>query len=204
MHAIHLVSMLSLIFTGFYIRSPFFSGGMGTMRTIHQIAMWTFVLTVVTRIYWSFFGAGSAPPGGRVKGPDYKWFSPFRRVGEATFRETIKYYLFLRKTYPSVYKFNPLQKYTYLIWAFILTPLALLTGLALWTPTQSFFEPMTYALGGLGAMRGYHYLVMWAFIIMVGIHFYLTVAEVLREWRMMFAWREPEVGAPPTRAGASE
>jgi Ni/Fe-hydrogenase 1 B-type cytochrome subunit len=196
MHGIHLLSLLILIFTGFYIHNPFFSGGMGYMRSLHQFFMWVFVFTTITRIYWSFFGAGSAPPGGRVRMPDHKWFSPFRRKGEAKFSQTLKYYLFLRKTYPSVYKFNPLQKSTYLLWAFVLTPLTLLSGLALWGPTQSFFEPMTYWLGGLAAMRAYHYLLMWAFIITAAIHMYLVVAEVSRELPMMFAWREPKNGAP--------
>ncbi|MBE0428553.1 MAG: cytochrome b/b6 domain-containing protein [Thermoleophilia bacterium] len=200
MHGVHLTSLILLVFTGFYINSPFFGGAMGYMITIHQIAMWTFVLTTVTRLYWAFFGAGSAPPGGRVKGPDYKWFSPLRRTGESKPRETIKYYLFLRDTYPSVYKFNPLQKYTYLLWAFILIPLSFLTGLALWAPTRGLFAPMTNVLGGLAAMRTYHYLIMWAFIITVGVHIYLTMAEVLREWRMMFAWREPK--APESRASS--
>lgn len=198
MHAIHLLSLALLIISGFYIHSPFFGGGMGIMQTIHQITMWTFLFTTITRIYWSFFGAGSAPPGGRIRHPDYKWFSPFRKKGEATFKETIKYYLFMRKTYPSVYKFNPLQKTTYLIWAFVLVPLVTVTGLAIWEPTLSFFEPMTYALGGLAAMRGYHYLIMWIFIITVGIHLYLVSAEVAREYRMMFLWRETEA-APPAR-----
>lgn len=203
MHGIHLVSLVLLIFSGFYLHSPFFGGGMRFAAVIHNITMWTFVLTTVTRIYWSFFGAGSAPPGGRVKGPDYKWFSPWRRAGEATFKETIKYYLFLRRTYPSVYKFNPLQKATYIVWAFILTPLVTLTGLALWAPTRSFFEPMTYALGGLAAMRSYHYLIMWAFIITVGVHLYLVFAEVAREFRMMILWREPRAGAPPAPGPSS-
>jgi Ni/Fe-hydrogenase 1 B-type cytochrome subunit len=192
MHGIHLVSLAVLIFTGFYIRSPFFSGAMGIMRTLHQIFMWIFVFTTVTRIYWSFMGAGSAPPGSRTKQPDRTWFNPFRRRGEAKFTETIKYYLFIRKYYPSTYKFNPLQKSTYLLWAFILIPLQLLTGLCIWVPTRAFFEPFTYMLGGLAAMQAYHYVIMWAFIITAGIHMYLVMAEVARELPMMFAWREPK------------
>ncbi len=201
MHAVHLVSLILLIFTGFYIRSPFFDGFMGYAITIHQITMWTFVLTTITRVYWAFFGAGSAPPGGRVRVRDYRWFRPFRQKGEATAGETLKYYLFMRKTYPSVYKFNPLQKTMYLVWAFILIPLTLLTGLCLWAPTKSFFEPFTYALGGLSAMRSYHYLLMWIFICTAAIHLYLVIAEVARELPLMFAWREGKE-APPKRTSA--
>jgi len=200
MHAIHMTSLLLLIFTRFYIRSPFFSGFMGYARLIHQVAMWTFVFTTITRIYWSFFGAGSAPPGGRVKERDSHWFRPFRHEGEGSSLDTIKYYLFIRKTYPAVYKFNPLQKSVYLFWAFILIPLTLLTGLCIWTPTQSFFETFTYWAGGLAAMRSYHYLLMWAFIITASVHLYLVVAEVARELPLMFAWKEGK-NAPPKRSG---
>jgi len=199
LHVVHLVSLLLLIFTGFYIYSPFFSGFMGYARSIHQLFMWVFVFTTVIRVYWSFFGAGSAPPGGRVKRGDYRWFSPLRHEGEGTARDTIKYYLFFRKTYPSVYKFNPLQKSVYLFWAFFFIPLITLTGLCIWTPTQSFFEPLTYALGGPGAMWTYHYLLMWVFICTVMVHLYLVIAEVARELPLMFAWREGK-NAPPKRS----
>src|SRR5665811_1824902 len=140
MHAVHAISLILLVFTGFYIHSPFFGGFMGYAESIHQVAMWTFVFTTVIRIYWAFFGAGSAPPGRRNKMRDFHWFSPIKHKGEGNFRDTLKYYLFLRKTYPSIYKFNPLQKGTYLFWVFCLIPLTLLTGLCLWAPTRSFEE----------------------------------------------------------------
>ncbi|MFA6001274.1 MAG: cytochrome b/b6 domain-containing protein [Thermoleophilia bacterium] len=199
MHAVHMVSLVLLIFTGFYIHGPFFSGFMGYARSIHQVTMWTFLFTTIIRIYWSFFGAGSAPPGGRVKRRDFHWFSPLRHEGEGSARDTIKYYLFMRKTYPSVYKFNPLQKSMYLLWAFVFIPLITLTGLCLWTPTQSFFESFTYSVGGLGAMRSYHYLLMWIFICTAAIHMYLVIAEVARELPLMFAWREGK-NAPPKQS----
>src|SRR5665811_112421 len=173
MHAVHAISLILLVFTGFYIHSPFFGGFMGYAESIHQVAMWTFVFTTVIRIYWAFFGAGSAPPGRRNKMRDFHWFSPIKHKGEGNFRDTLKYYLFLRKTYPSIYKFNPLQKGTYLFWVFCLIPLTLLTGLCLWAPTRSFFEPFTYWAGGLAAMKSYHYLLMWVFIVTAGTHLYL-------------------------------
>lgn len=190
MHIVHLVSLILLIFTGFYIRSPFFSGFMGYARSIHQVAMWTFVFTTVIRIYWAFFGAGSAAAGGHVRIRDYHWFSPIRRKGDATAWQTIRYYLFLRKTHPSVMKYNPLQRWIYLLWAFVLIPLTLLSGLCLWTPTQSFFESFTYSLGGLTAMRSYHYLLMWLFIITGGIHLYLVSAEHVKGLPLMLTWYE--------------
>ena len=63
--------------------------------------MWTFVFTTVIRIYWSFFGAGSAPRAAAYKMARFPLVQPASDTkGEAKFRETIKYYLFLRKTYP--------------------------------------------------------------------------------------------------------
>lgn len=199
MHGLHLLSMLVLIATGFYIARPYYGGGMQLNITLHSIFMFIFIYTVIVRIYWAFFGAGSAPVGQRTRMRDYKWFW-YNKGMLKEFRETVKYYLFLRKTYPSQMKFNPLQKTTYLSWI-VLTFLMALSGFCLWAPTRSFFQPLTSALGGLSGIRTIHYFLMWIFIVTVAIHAYLVVAEVSRELKLMFAWKEGK-GAPPRKEAA--
>ncbi|MHB0915769.1 MAG: cytochrome b/b6 domain-containing protein [Thermoleophilia bacterium] len=199
MHGLHLLSMLVLIATGFYIARPYYGGGMQLNITLHSIFMFIFIYTVIVRIYWAFFGAGSAPVGQRTRMRDYKWFW-YNKGTLKEFKETMKYYLFLRKTYPSQMKFNPLQKTTYLSWI-VLTTLMALSGLCLWAPTRGFFQPLTSALGGLAAMRTIHYFLMWLFIVTVSIHAYLVIAEVARELKLMFAWKEGK-GAPPRKEAA--
>jgi Ni/Fe-hydrogenase 1 B-type cytochrome subunit len=199
MHGLHLVSLLVLIITGFYIANPYYSGGMQINITLHSIFMFIFIYTIIVRIYWAFFGGGSAPVGQREKQRDSQWFWYNRDVLHK-FKETIKYYLFLRKTYPSQMKFNPLQKTTYLSWIVLATLMAL-SGFALWAPTREFFNPMTSALGGLAVMRTLHYFLMWLFIVTVAIHAYLVIVEVSRELKLMFAWKEGK-GAPPKKEAA--
>lgn len=188
MHATHLVSLLVLIATGFYLWKPYYGGAMNINRTLHFTFMWIFVLTTIIRIYWSFFGGGTAAVGQRQKYRDYHWFWFHKGTGRSML-ETIKYYLFLRKDYPQQMKFNPLQKGTYLFWVLMIV-LATLSGLVIWEPTQPFFQPLAYVFGGLAAMHTIHYWIMWVFIATVGLHVYLVLAEVNWELALMFAWKE--------------
>ncbi|MCL6093457.1 MAG: cytochrome b/b6 domain-containing protein [Actinomycetota bacterium] len=188
MHAVHLVSLLVLIATGLYIWEPYYGGAMSVNRMLHFTFMWVFILTTIVRIYWSFFGGGTAAVGQRVKYRDFHWFWFHKGSGRALV-DTIKYYLFLRKDYPQQMKFNPLQKLTYLFWI-LLIALAALTGLAIWEPAQAFFQPFTDFFGGLVVMRTIHYLITWVFICTVAVHVYLVFAEVIWEVPLMFAWRE--------------
>ena len=188
MHAAHLVSLLVLIATGLYIWKPYYSGGMNINRMLHFTFMWVFILTTITRIYWSFFGSGTAGVGQRRKYRDFHWFWFHKGSGRYAL-ETIKYYLFLRKDYPQQMKFNPLQKATYLFWI-LLIALVSLSGLAIWEPTQLLFQPVSYFFGGLAAMRTIHYLTMWVFIVSVAVHVYLVLSEVAWEVPLMFLWKE--------------
>jgi Ni/Fe-hydrogenase 1 B-type cytochrome subunit len=73
-----------------------------------------------------------------------------------------------------------------------------LTGFALYTPAQSvpglggLLGAFTSALGGLMAVRMWHYFLLWAFLAIVLVHVYLSVAEDRVQLPLMFAWRETE------------
>lgn len=188
MHWVHLVSMVVLIFTGFYIHMPFFAGAMGVMRNLHFVFMFVLIFTALARVYWAFFGAGSATSASRRRIRDYKFFGP-QAENRGQLWQTLKYYLFLRKTHPATGKYNPLQKITYVFWVPLIVVQAI-TGFALWTPTAGFYLPLTYALGGVSYMRVYHYLIMWVFLVTVAIHIYLSLAEAFWEFPLMFWWRE--------------
>lgn len=183
LHWMHLVSIIALVFTGFYIHNPFFPGAMDVMRNVHFVFMFVLIYNAIIRVYWAFFGAGSAATGGTVKRRDAHWFGP-ERENKGTLVGTIKYYTFLQREAPEIPKYNGLQKGTYVFWLVLIVAQAI-TGFALWTPTMGFFEPMTYALGGLNYMRGYHYVIMWLFIITTLIHVYLAVMH-WDEFMMMF------------------
>ena len=188
MHWVHMLSMLALIFSGFYIHAPFFAGAMSLMRETHFVAMFVLVATVVLRVYWAFAGAGSAGSGSRRRVSDWRHFAPEKaNHGEAL--ETLKYYLFLRRSHPPTAKFNTLQKGTYALWLLLIAVQAV-TGLAMWSPTAAALQPLTYALGGVTQIRVDHYLVMWLFIVTLMIHVYLSMAEAWVQVAIMFLWKE--------------
>lgn len=187
MHGAHLLSMVVLIASGIYINSPYFRGGMQTARTLHFIFMFVLIGVAILRIYWAFAGAGSAAAGQRELIRDFRFFGP-QRENRGTLGGTVKYYLFLRPEAPTVHKYNGLQKATYVFWL-VLIVLQAITGFAMWTPTMSFFEPFTYALGGPIYIRSYHYLIMWLFIYTSAIHIYLSALHA-DQLRLMFTGRE--------------
>jgi Ni/Fe-hydrogenase 1 B-type cytochrome subunit len=184
MHWLHLLSIAVLIYTGFYIHQPFGPGTMDLMRSLHFVFMFVVIFVAIVRVYWAFLGGGSAKPGSRVKVRDSKHFGRSAENKGQAF-ETVKYYLFIRKTHPRTAKYNTLQKGTYIFWLLLIAAQAI-SGFAIWTPTAAFFEPLTYLLGGPIEMRMVHYLIMWLFIITTAIHVYLSVAEAWRQLPLMF------------------
>lgn len=190
-HWIHLVSMIVLIWTGFFIHMPFYQGSMAINKTFHSLFAFILIATGVVRMYWAFFGKGSAPSGKRAKMRDYKFFLP-QKENRGKLAPMIKYYLFLRRTHPRTLKYNPLQKsaYNFLI---VFITIQILTGFSLLTATAQFFLPVTYLVGGTATVRSIHYLTMWGFIVITMIHIYLTMSESIHEIPLMFLWRESEV-----------
>lgn len=188
MHWLHLISIVVLTWTGFYIHRPFYTASMSVHRTLHFVFMFVFILTAIVRLWWGVLGAGSAAPGERRRRRDISFFFP-ERENRGMLWQTAKYYTFIRRTHPRTAKYNPLQKLTYASWL-LLVVLQAVTGFAIWTNTAEFFLPLTNLLGGLQAMRAIHYLIMWLFIITTMIHIYLSVVEAPWQLPLMFAGRE--------------
>lgn len=186
LHLTHLVSIIVLTITGIYISDPFIPGLMSTMRGTHFFFMWLLIIVLIWRIVWAFVGR-TAPLGSRETVPDYRHFGP-QKENKGTLGGTIAYYTFFRKDAPRVYKYNGLQKGTYVFWIFLIIAQAI-TGLALWTPTQLVFQPLTYAVGGPLWMRTIHYLIMWVFIITTLIHIFLSTLH-REQLTLMFTGRE--------------
>lgn len=181
MHWLHLLCMVLLAFTGFYIHRPFFEGSMALMRYIHFIAMYVVLINLIARVYWAFFGAPR----------DFHEYG-FGRRDFKTLWSMIRYYTFTKKEHPDTGKYNILQKGTYNFWVFLLIFQGI-TGFALYEPTMSYFGWFTQWVGGLGHVRTIHFLVMWVFIITTAIHVYLSVAEEIAQfWYMIFGVQPKE------------
>jgi Ni/Fe-hydrogenase b-type cytochrome subunit len=177
MHWAHLLAFFVLIGTGLQIHahSGWF-GPIGAVSQVHFIAMYVFILTTIVRIYWAFFGAGSAALGGLTRHRDWKFFGLDMDDVKST-PSWIAYYLFLRKTKPHAFKYGSLQKLTYAV----LFPLGILimalSGFAMFLPTAGAMSWFAHIFGGLNGVRLMHYLTMWVLIVFFMIHLYLVLVE---------------------------
>ncbi|MCL2528902.1 MAG: cytochrome b/b6 domain-containing protein [Coriobacteriia bacterium] len=189
-HWVNLLSMLLLIFTGFYIHFPFFEGFMGIARGVHLFCGFVIFLNMVLRVVLAFIVKSAAFGGTRVVDKDYKSFLP-QVDNRHQFGAWIKYYLFLKRDHPLGGKFGVLQKTTY-----VLVPLMILvmfvTGMALWGVTADVgpFAALNDLVGGIMIMRIIHFYLMWAFIIFTFIHVYLATIEGLGPVKLMFFRQE--------------
>jgi len=202
-HWTHLVSFLVLIVTGLLIHMAPAGVDMQLVRTLHFFMMFVFLLTTIVRIYYAIFGRGTAKAGKTTLEPDWTNFWP-EKANKGQFFETIKYYLFIRKTHPNCPKYNPLQKMTYGFLFPAGTFFMALTGFALWTNTLQYFTWFTNAVGGLGNVRVMHYFGMWALVIFWMIHVYLVVFEEPEQMlTMMFHYAPGESDAKTADAKAA-
>lgn len=173
-HLINLINFLVLIITGLLIHSPFPGLPMNLVRNLHFIFMYLLIFNGIVRFYYSFLG----------KYRDYKTFFLSKQDIKNLWPQ-IKYYLFIGK-HPEKEKYNPLQKLTYLLLPF-LTLFQFLTGLILYRPEK--LSNIAYFLGGLAAVRGIHYFMMWLFIAIIAIHVYLVFIEAFDMFLLMFLGR---------------
>lgn len=86
------------------------------------------------------------------------------------------YYLRLRKEPPPYGRYNPLQKAAYTTVLFVLTPLIVITGLALSPGIDAIAGPLTSVLGGRQFARLWHFLIMVLLLGFVGIHLVMVVS----------------------------
>lgn len=183
MHHVHLVCMIFLVATGFYIHRPDFSlfgVDMNLARTVHIYAAFIILLNSVTRVYWALFGNKR----------DIKYFMP-EKENRGTMIPMMVYYYFLRKTKPKTSKYNTWQKATYVIWTVVLWFQAI-AGFALLWRYKPFWGSLNNMVGGLANMHAIHYLVMWFFIFTSFFHLYLVLAEDFKAFMLMFFGIESE------------
>jgi thiosulfate reductase cytochrome b subunit len=89
------------------------------------------------------------------------------------------YYLRLRREPPPHGKYNPLQKAAYTLVLVVLSPLIVLSGLALSPGIDAFAGPLTTLLGGRQFARLWHFVFMLALLGFVGVHLTLVASTGL-------------------------
>ena len=104
------------------------------------------------------------------------------------------YYLKLRKTPPPHGIYNPLQKASYTLILFVVTPLVVLTGLALSPGIDAIANPLTVLLGGRQFARLWHFAGMLLLLGFFAIHtFQVATQGILNQMRSMITgWYQPE------------
>ncbi|MDA8229235.1 MAG: Ni/Fe-hydrogenase, b-type cytochrome subunit [Desulfitobacterium hafniense] len=170
-HWVNLINFIVLGVTGYFIHAPYQGLPINLIRNLHFIFMYLLVINGGVRFYYAFFG----------KYKDYDNFF-LNRNDVKNLIPVIKYYLFLGK-HPITEKYNPLQKLAYLAMP-IMAVIQLVTGAILYWPTK--FPTLGAAFGGLAAVRGIHYLIMWLFLSIILIHIYLVLIEAYDQFLLMF------------------
>ncbi len=170
-HWINLINFIILGITGWFIHSPYPGMSMNLVRNLHFVFAYFLVINGVIRFYYSFFG----------KYRDYDEIL-LNKKDLKTFWPQTKYYLFMGKD-PETGKYNPLQKIAYISFP-IMAMVHVVTGAILYLPEQ--LGGYAWYFGGLAAVRGIHYLFMWLFIALVGVHMYLVFTEAYDQFILMF------------------
>ncbi len=175
------ISVFTLLISGFYIATPitFGSGAtpdkfyMGNIRSIHTFfgAFLTFLM--LWRAYLGLFAKFHA-----------RWTDLLAWTDLDNLITQIRFYLLLSEKKPSHrYQYGPLQALAYngLIFLqimIILTGLIMVganihAGLSLWL--GNFLKPVEIAMGGLAGVRMIHHIIAWGFILFIMVHVYMAV-----------------------------
>ncbi|HUL50476.1 MAG TPA: Ni/Fe-hydrogenase, b-type cytochrome subunit [Gemmatimonadales bacterium] len=185
MHWAAVLSIVTLVVTGFYIGAPYFmtsgeaSGHylMGRMRFLHFAAAGVFVATAIVRMYWLF--AGNEFERWRALFPVRKqdWINLFKQI---------KFYLMIRpEEAPQYLGHNPLQQLSY-TGIYLVAAIMVVTGFAMYGQSHpgglwyNLFGWVVPFLGGIQMVHFVHHVFTWVFVIFLPIHLYLALrADIL-------------------------
>ncbi len=173
-HWVNMVCIVMLSVTGFFIGTPFSFGSsasdytMGWIRFIHFTAAYLFVVSVMSRLIWSFIG-------NKYSG----WREFFPLMTDAGRKKTVKmlrYYMLVDKEVPETIGHNPLATAAYVV-LFCLYSVMILTGFALYaqhSPQGAMHKALgfMYSLFSDQGMRLTHHVSMWFIFGFVVNHIY--------------------------------
>ncbi len=178
-HWLNALAVFTLAVTGYLIGSPpalqngneaSFSYWFGTVRFIHFTSAFIFFFNFIYRIYWGFVGN---------KYSDWKNFLPFRKEQWKGMLRVLKIDVLLVKSRPlKTVGHNSLASLTYFI-SFLVFLFQAITGFGMYSAMSDAFLPNLFRwivplMGGDFAVRQWHHMFMWFFIIFTMIHVYLV------------------------------
>ncbi len=178
-HWLNATCVLLLVVTGFIIGRPltiqysteaYQQYWFGTIRFIHFVTAFIFFFNFLFRIYWGFAGNQYA-----------RWrnFIPLKKEHWQEISEVMKVDILQAKVrrFISV-GHNMLAGFTYFL-SFLAFLFQAVTGFALYSGMSHSFFPKLFTwvvplMGGDFAVRQWHHMLMWFFIVFVIIHVYLV------------------------------
>lgn len=121
----------------------------------------------------------------------------------------ISYYLHLRKNSPQEGEYNPLQKMAYTSVFVILTPLVLLSGMAMSPQLDVAFHWLPASFGGRQSARAIHFILAFGFLSFTFGHVFMVLTQgFFNNMRSMttgwYKEKIPSVAAPHNKAAAPE
>lgn len=179
-HWVNVILIVVLLATGLYIGDPiFYKQGeaynnflMGNIRLWHSLAAWLFIANFIFRFYWAFAGNEHAK------------FKPWRKGFVSDGWDSLKYYLFLTKEHTLHTGHNVIAQLTYFSVMWIGSFFMIMTGLAmqgeifpggLQERMAGWMIPLF--AGQSSAVRTWHHLIAWLFVVFVVAHLYLVFRQ---------------------------
>lgn len=178
-HWLNAICIVALSITGYLIGSPLaiqsgseasFGYWFGTVRFIHFLAAFLFFFNFVFRIYWGFAGNEFAKWNNFIITKKKQWDEVLR---------VLKIDIFQREGKPiESIGHNSLAGFTYFI-SFLAFLFQCMTGFGMYSAMSHAWLPNMFAwvvpfMGGDFAVRQWHHVMMWFFIIFSMVHVYLV------------------------------
>ena len=178
-HWLNALAVLVLAVTGYLIGSPlavayggeaYVSYWFGTVRFLHFVAAFVFFFNFAYRIYWGFVGNDYA---------HWNAFLPFTKAQWHEMAEVLKVDVLQATGKPiDSIGHNSLAGLTYFL-TFLAFLFQSVTGFGMYAAMSSSWFPHLFAwivplMGGDFAVRQWHHVMMWAFVIFSMMHVYLV------------------------------
>jgi len=178
-HWLNFLAVTTLIITGYLIGRPiavqssaeaYNSYWFGTVRFIHFVAAFVFFFNFLFRIYWGFAGNRYA---------SWREFIPYTKKSIQELFNVLKVDV-LQQSGRAIRSVghNALAGFTYFL-TFLAFLFQCVTGFGMYSAMSSSFLPRLFArvvplMGGDMAVRQWHHLMMWFFIIFAVVHVYIV------------------------------
>jgi Ni/Fe-hydrogenase 1 B-type cytochrome subunit len=178
-HWLNALCVVILCVTGYLIGNPLaiqnaseasFSYWFGTVRFIHFVAAFIFFFNFLYRIYWGFVGNKYA---------QWRNFIPLKKEQWQGMLRVLKIDILQMKSRPlKTLGHNSLASFTYFL-TFLAFMFQSITGFGMYAAMSDSFLPRMFKwivplMGGDLAVRQWHHMFMWFFIIFSMVHVYLV------------------------------